>query len=243
MISGSYILVLLGALFCTIASGMVKKNFSKYSGYGTMSRMTGEQVARRILRDNGIDDVSVEFIDGTLSDHYDPSKGKVCLSNGVYNSTSIAAVAVAAHECGHVLQHHTGYFPIKIRSLLVPLANIGSKVGLPMIVIGLALGGVYRAASYGYGTPSTIGSLLCTIGIWAYCLAVGFQIVTLPVEFNASRRALRILEDTGILTSEELPAGDKMLRAAAMTYVAAAASSIFQLLRLLSIAGGGRRRD
>ena len=180
--------------------------------------------------DNGIYDVQIEHVRGNLTDHYDPSKKVLRLSDSVYGSTSVAAIGVAAHECGHAVQHQVGYVPIKIRSVLVPAANIGSKLGLPLILLGVIFGGA--------------GSTLAQIGIWVFALAVLFQIVTLPVEFNASGRAIKMLDQYGILHHQEVGHVKKVLSAAALTYVAAAASAILQLLRLVLIFGGGRdRRD
>lgn len=241
----SYFWVILGAILCFAASAYVKSTFKRYSGMWSSSGMTGAEAAERILKNNDAFDVQVRKIPGSLTDHYDPRTKTVNLSEDVYDSTSISAISVAAHECGHVMQHQNGYLPLNIRTALVPIANIGSKLGLPMVIIGLFLGGFYgRAmeASYRSGTMG-IGSILVTIGVWAFALGVAFQIVTLPVEFNASRRALSMLESYGILSGEEKSCGEKVLRAAALTYVAAAASSILSLLRILAIAqGGGRRR-
>lgn len=243
--STGYLLVLIGAGLCLLASGYVKSTFKKYAQYGTMSNMTGAEVAQMILQKNNITDVQIGHISGELTDHFNPSKKIVNLSDSVYGSRSVAAVAVAAHECGHVVQHDRGYLPIKFRSLLAPVANIGSRFGLPMVIVGVILGGFAGYVNeYGQGMGSlSIGAILCTIGIWAFALGTAFQIVTLPVEFNASARALRMLDDYNILQSGELSMGRKVLTAAALTYVAAAASSIMQLLRLILIAkGGGRRR-
>ena len=171
----TYILVLIGAVLSIIASARVNSTFNKYARVRSMSGMTGAQTAEAILRSRGIYDVQVEHIRGNLTDHYDPSKKVVRLSDSVYNATSVAAIGVAAHECGHVMQHHEGYAPLNIRTALVPAANIGSKLGIPIVILGLILGS---------------NSVLINIGIWVFALAVLFQIVTLPVEFDASRRAL-----------------------------------------------------
>ncbi|WP_044958787.1 zinc metallopeptidase [Butyrivibrio sp. WCD2001] len=225
MFDATYILVLIGALLCIIASAMVKSTYNKYAKIRSMSGMTGAQVATEILRRNGINDVAVVHVPGNLSDHFDPRNNTVNLSDSTYNSTSVAAIGVAAHECGHVMQHHTGYVPIKIRSTLVPAANIGSHIGIPIIILGLIIG----------MTP------LAKIGIWVFSLAVAFQLVTLPVEFDASHRALVMLGDYGILADDEVDQSRKVLNAAALTYVAAAASSILQLLRLVLMVNGGNR--
>lgn len=221
----TYILVIIGAILSIIASSMVQSTYSKYSKVRSMSGMTGAQVAEMILKNKGIYDVRVERVSGNLTDHYNPKTKVVNLSDSVYNSQSVAALGVAAHECGHVIQHHENYVPLSIRSMLVPAANIGSKAGIPIILLGILLG---------YNT------VLVQIGIWVFALAVLFQIVTLPVEFNASRRALVCLEEYGIVTRDEKSKSAKVLRAAAFTYVAAAAAAILQLLRLIMLFG---RRD
>lgn len=226
----TYFLVLIGAILCVAASAKVNSTYNKYSKVRSMTGMTGAQVAQKILQYNGIYDVQIEHVRGNLTDHYDPSKKVLRLSDSVYGSTSVAAIGVAAHECGHAVQHQVGYVPIKIRSALVPAANIGSKLGLPLILLGVIFGGA--------------GSTLAQIGIWVFALAVLFQIVTLPVEFNASGRAIKMLDQYGILHHQEVGHVKKVLSAAALTYVAAAASAILQLLRLVLIFGGGRdRRD
>ncbi len=221
----TYILVIIGAILSIIASSMVQSTYSKYSKVRSMSGMTGAQVAEMILKNKGIYDVRVDRVSGNLTDHYNPKTKVVNLSDSVYNSQSVAALGVAAHECGHVIQHHENYVPLSIRSMLVPAANIGSKAGIPIILLGILLG---------YNT------VLVQIGIWVFALAVLFQIVTLPVEFNASRRALVCLEEYGIVTRDEKSKSAKVLRAAAFTYVAAAAAAILQLLRLIMLFG---RRD
>lgn len=221
----TYILVLIGAVLSIIASARVNSTFSKYARVRSMSGMTGAQTAEAILRSRGIHDVRVEHIRGNLTDHYDPTKKVVRLSDSVYGSTSVAAIGVAAHECGHVMQHHEGYAPLNFRTALVPAANIGSKLGIPIILVGLLLGS---------------NPVLVNIGIWVFSLAVLFQVVTLPVEFDASRRALACIEQYGIVTSDERKKSAKVLKAAAYTYVAAAAASILQLLRLMMLFG---RRD
>ncbi len=236
-----YFLVILGSVMCLIASAHVKSTYRKYARVASSCGMTGAQVAQRILRDNDIMDVSVQHVNGELTDHYNPTKKVVNLSDAVYGESSVAAISVAAHECGHVIQHHKGYLPMIVRSWILPLANFGSKIGIPMVIIGLALGGAYRYYSQSAGTYAYIGSLICTIGVWVFAFAVLFQIVTLPVEINASGRAMRILESTGMLQGEEVKMGSKVLKAAALTYVAAAASSILQLLRLLLITRGRRK--
>ena len=180
--------------------------------------MTGAQAAQKILQMSGIYDVRIEHIGGSLTDHYDPANKVLRLSDTVYCSTSVAAIGVAAHECGHAVQHDQGYAPLKFRSALVPAANIGSKAGIPLILLGAVLG---------------MNQLLIQIGIWVFALAVLFQVVTLPVEFNASGRALAMLGNYGMMERDEVSGCKKVLSAAALTYVAAAASSILQLLRLV----------
>ena len=225
----TYILVLIGAVICLVASARVKSTYNKYASYRSMSGMTGAQAAERILHSAGIYDVSVQHVSGNLTDHYNPSNKTLNLSDSVYGSTSVAAVGVAAHECGHAIQHQQGYVPLTLRSAIVPVANIGSNLAWPLIIIGL----IFR------GSMSTV---LIQAGIIMFSLAVLFQLITLPVEFNASHRAMQQLERTGILGGNELRDTRKVLTAAAMTYVASAASMILQLLRLI-ILFGGRRRD
>lgn len=225
----TYILVIIGALLCTMASAKVKSTYNKYAKVPCASGMTGAETAQMILRMNGITDVTVDHVSGSLTDHYDPSNKVLRLSDTVYGSTSVAAVGVAAHECGHAVQHAVGYSPLNLRTLIFPLANFGSKLGLPLVLIGAFL----------FGS----GSVLTQVGIWVFSFAVAFQIVTLPVEFNASSRAKKMLAEYGILQQQEVRHVDKVLDAAAMTYVASAAAIVLQLLRLLMIFGGGRRRN
>lgn len=221
----TYILILAGVVLSMLASLKVKSTFSRYSAVRSASGMTGEQVAHRILSYAGISDVTVTHISGQLNDHYNPKTKVVALSDAVYGSNSVAAIAVAAHECGHVIQHAKAYKPLSIRTALVPVANFGSGVSWFVIIAGII-----------FSIPSLI-----TAGIVLFSAAVLFQIVTLPVEFNASGRALRILQETGILGHNEGCDAGKVLRAAALTYVAAAAASILQLLRLIILFG--RNRD
>ncbi len=226
----TYILVLVGAVICMAASARVKSTLKRYSTVRSRLGMTGREAAEQILRRNGIYDVQVIHIPGNLTDHYNPSKKTLGLSDTVYNSSSVAAIGVAAHECGHAVQHATGYAPLSIRGALVPVANIGSTAAWPLIIIGLLLNGQMSA-------------MLINLGILLFSAAVLFQIVTLPVEFNASGRAVRVLETSGMLYPEEVGAVKKVLGAAALTYVASAAAIILQLLRLIIIAGGRRRND
>ena len=222
----TYLMVLAGAILSIVASAKVNSTFQRYAKVRSMSGMTGAQVARKILDRNGLNNIPVEHVSGNLSDHYDPSAKVLRLSDSTYNSVSVAAIGVAAHECGHAIQHKEGYGPLKLRTAIVPAANIGSRLGVPIILLGLFFGGG--------------GSFLVNLGIWVFSLAVLFQIVTLPVEFNASNRALVMLEDYGVLGSDEKRKAKSVLSAAAMTYVAAAASSILQLLRLIILFGGRR---
>ena len=224
----TYILVVIGAIICLLAQGLVTSTFNKYTKVRSRTNLTGRETAERILRYAGITDVSVVHVNGSLTDHYDPRSKTVNLSDSVYNSTSVAAVSVAAHECGHVIQHNTGYLPLNFRTALVPAANIGSYAAWPLIIIGLFING-------------QTSTLLIQLGIILFSLSVLFQIVTLPVEINASRRADHILQEIGILDSEEAPYTKKVLGAAALTYVASAAAAILQLLRLILLFG--RRRD
>ena len=224
----TYLLVLIGVVICMAASGRVNSVFTRYSRVRSHSGMTGKEAAERILRRNGIYDVQVIHIPGNLTDHYNPGKKTLGLSDTVYNSSSVAAIGVAAHECGHAVQHAVGYAPLSIRGVLVPVANFGSALSWPLILIGLLMN-------------SQMSGLLINLGILLFSAAVLFQIVTLPVEFNASNRAVRVLESSGMLYPEEVGDVKKVLRAAALTYVASAASMILQFLRLIII--GGRRRN
>ncbi len=225
----TYLLVIIAAIFSMIASAKVNSTFKKYDKVFSQSGLTGKDAAERLLNSAGIYDVSVEHIAGNLTDHYDPRAKVLRLSDATYSSTSVAAIGVAAHECGHAIQHDVGYAPLNIRSSLVPAANLGSKAGIPIILLGVFLG---------------YNQTLVQVGIWVFSLAVLFQIVTLPVEFNASGRALRILREQNLLQDQEISKCRKVLTAAAMTYVAAAAGAIMQLLRLVILfGGGGRRRD
>lgn len=222
-----YLLVLIAAIISMIASANVNSTFKKYQSKLTARNITAEQAARRILDANGLNNVRIESVSGNLTDHYDPRTNVIRLSDSVRTSTSVAAVGVAAHEAGHAVQHAVGYLPIKLRNTLVPVANIGSMAGPYLIIIGILIS----------------GSLLINLGIWFFAAAVLFQLVTLPVEFNASGRAIKILANDGYIESDEVPAVKKVLGAAAMTYVAAAAVSVANLLRFIMLAGGRRRDD
>lgn len=223
----TYILLIIGMLLSLAASAKLKSTFARYRSVRNASGLTGEQAARRILQAAGITDVQVRTVRGSLTDHYDPRTKTVNLSQDIYGQTSLAAVGVAAHECGHAIQHATHYAPLEIRSAIVPAANLGSQLSWPLFFIGLIM---------------SIRPLL-TAGIVLFSLAVLFQLVTLPVEINASSRALHMLEATGILGSDENRGARKVLTAAAMTYVAALAGSVLQLFRLLILAGGRRNDD
>lgn len=226
----TYILVVIGAVICMIASARVKGTFNKYSQLRSMSGMNGAQVAQRVLQAAGIYDVQVRHVSGSLTDHYDPRTKTVNLSDPVYNATSVAALGVAAHECGHAIQHAKSYAPLSIRSALVPIANFGSMLAWPVILIGL----LFNTRSSG---------LIIDIGILLFSAAVLFQLVTLPVEFDASRRALVMLRTQDILADDELRYTRRVLKSAALTYVASAAAAILQLLRIILITNGRRRDD
>ena len=226
----TYILVVIGAVICMIASARVKGTFNKYSQLRSMSGMNGAQVAQRVLQAAGIYDVQVRHVSGSLTDHYDPRTKTVNLSDPVYNATSVAALGVAAHECGHAIQHAKSYAPLSIRSALVPIANFGSMLAWPVILIGL----LFNTRSSG---------LIIDIGILLFSAAVLFQLVTLPVEFDASRRALVMLRTQGILADDELKYTRRVLKSAALTYVASAATAILQLLRIILITNARRRDD
>lgn len=218
----TYILVVIGAVISMIASAKVNSTYNKYQRVRSASGLTGAQAAQRILSNAGLSYVRVEHISGNLTDHYDPSSKVLRLSDAVYNSTSVAAIGVAAHECGHAIQDQEEYAPLRFRGFLVPVANFGSKIAWPLILIGLLLG-------------MSSSNLIVEIGIFCFSLSVLFQLVTLPVEFDASGRALRLLGDMGILRSDEVGKTKKVLSAAALTYVASAAAGILSLLRLILI--------
>lgn len=224
---GTYVLIILAFLISALVSAKMNATFSKYSKVRSYCGMTGAQAAQRILSSAGIYDVRIEHVSGKLTDHYDPSNKVLRLSDAVYGNTSIAAIGVAAHECGHAVQHARNYVPLSVRSAIVPVANFGSQLSWPLFLAGLIFS--FRP--------------LLIIGILLFCAALLFQIVTLPVEFNASARALRMLDETGIMGRQEIRGTKKVLRAAAMTYVAAVIGSLLQLLRLLILSGAFRRRD
>ena len=221
-----YFLVILAFIFSMVAQTKVSTTFNKYSRVRNRAGFTGAQVATQMLQNAGIYDVSVQRVAGNLTDHYDPRTKTLRLSQSVYDSTSVAALGVAAHETGHAIQHDVGYAPLALRSFFVPLANFGSRLAFPLIVIGFIVAGG--------------GSTLVTLGILFFSLSVAFTVITLPVEFNASHRAIDLLVADGFLSSDEIGGAKKVLSAAAMTYVAAAFAAVVQLLRLIAIFG---RRD
>ena len=219
------ILVLPMVIFSLIASVKVKSAFNKYSGVRSIRGLTGAQAASEVLRFYGINNVTIERVSGELTDHYDPKANVIRLSDKVYNSTSVASIGVACHEAGHAAQYAQGYVPVKLRSVIYPACSVGSKIGIPMAILGLIF-------SFNF---------LVTLGITFFGLAVFFQLVTLPVEFNASRRAVKVIDEMGILQTEELKGTKKVLTAAALTYVASLAVSVANLLRLILLANRRRR--
>lgn len=223
------ILVLIPAMiFAFWAQIRVNSTFKKYAKIPSRRGLTGAEAARRVLDANGLRHITIERVHGHLTDHFDPTAGVIRLSDATYASTSVAAIGVAAHEAGHAVQHAEGYVPIKVRSAIIPLTRFGSFLAMPLFLIGLFLG----SGSYlGYG----IGTIFMVTGILFFSFSTLFQLVTLPTEFNASARAMKALEDGGLLTADELPAAKATLSAAAMTYVAALASSLASLLRLILI--------
>lgn len=226
------LLVLVAAIFAMYAQHKVNSTYKKYSKVANRRGLKGADVARQLLYNAGITDVSVEHISGNLTDHYDPKAKVIRLSDAVFNSNSVAALGVAAHETGHAIQDNVGYVPLKMRSGIFPAVNFSNKLAMPLIMIGLILGAF--SANY---TIALAGAIL-------YAVVVAFQLITLPVEFNASSRALKNLNQYGYLDSDEMPGARRVLVAAALTYVAAAAAALATLLRfLVIILGNGRRRD
>ncbi|KAF1305848.1 zinc metallopeptidase [Candidatus Enterococcus willemsii] len=223
----TYILVIIGMLISMAASAYVNSTFKKYDNVRSRHNVTGTQAAQFILTNQQINNVGVQGIAGNLTDNYNAGTKMLSLSEATAQSTSVAAIGVAAHECGHAVQDAKNYFPLRLRAAIVPVANIGSTISIPLILIGVLLR----------------GSLLINLGLIAFSLAFIFQLVTLPVEFDASRRALAILGEGGLLTEEELPMARKVLTAAALTYVAAAISTLLQLLRLVILFGNNNRRN
>ena len=229
----TYLVLVLPCLLLSLwASSNVNSTFRKYSKQFSVRRITGAQAAQRVLAANGVRGVRIDRVSGNLTDHFDPKTNVIRLSDSVYDSTSTAAIGVACHEAGHAVQYAIGYAPIKLRAAIIPITNFGSKLAMPLILIGILL--------------SALGNISYTfvyLGIAAFGLSLVFQLVTLPVEFNASRRAMQAIESGNILTEEEQKGARKTLTAAALTYVAATAVALAQLLRLIMIFGGRRRRD
>ena len=229
----TYIVIVLPCLLLSmLASSSVNSTFNKYSKVNSIRRLTGAEAAQRVLSANGVRGVRIERVSGNLTDHYDPKTNVIRLSDSVYGSTSVAAIGVAAHEAGHAVQYAHNYGPIKVRAAIIPITNLGSKLAMPLILAGIVL-------SFLGGLSNT----LVYLGILAFSLSIVFQLVTLPVEFNASRRAMEAIETAGLLTHEEQQGARKTLKAAAMTYVAATAVAVAQVVRLLILFGGRRRRD
>ena len=226
------VLVLPCVIFAMWASSSVNSTFNKYSKQYSSRGITGAQAAERVLRANGVTGVRIERVAGNLTDHYDPKTNVIRLSDNVYASTSTAAIGVACHEAGHAVQYAQNYGPIKLRAAIIPVTNIGSKLAMPLILIGLLLSFL-----------GMVSFVFVYLGIACFGLSLVFQLVTLPVEYNASRRAMQTIESSEILTAEEQNGAKKTLSAAALTYVAATAVSLAQLLRLLLIFGGNRRRN
>lgn len=227
-----YIVLVLPAVFFSLwASIKVNTTFKKYSSVRTAKGMTGAEAAREVLDANGLYHVRIEHISGNLTDHFDPRENVIRLSDNVYGVSSTAAVGVAAHEAGHAVQYANGYIPLKLRNAIIPVTNMGSRLSMPLILLGLIFSSFGRTFIY-----------IAYIGVACYGLCTLFQLLTLPTEFNASRRAMAAIEKSGILCESELKGAGKVLSAAAMTYVAALAVSIMQLLHLLIIVGGGNRR-
>ena len=229
----TYLVLVLPCILLSLwASSSVKSTFRRYSTQYSTRRITGADAAAKVLRNNGVQNVRIERISGNLTDHFDPKTNVIRLSDSVYDSTSTAAIGVACHEAGHAVQYATHYVPIKPRAAIIPVTNFGSKLAMPLILIGILL-----------SFAGNLSYTLVYLGIACFSLSLIFQLITLPVEFNASRRAIRAIEDAGILSAQELVGARKTLKAAAMTYVAATAVSLTQLLRLIVLFGGRRRRD
>ena len=226
----TYFLVIIGVIICALASAKVNSTYARYDQVRNHAGITGAMAAEQILRMEGIYDVQVMRVSGKLTDHYDPANHVLRLSDSTYGSTSVAALGVAAHECGHAIQHARHYVPLTIRGALVPVANFGSGISWPLIIMGLFIRG-------------EMSTLFINLGILMLSLAVLFQIITLPVEFNASGRALKILKNSGMLYESEVREARSVLTAAALTYVASAASALLQLLRILILTGGRRNDD
>lgn len=230
----TYLVLVLPCLLLSVwASARVNSTFKKYSEVMSSRRITGAQAAQRVLSANGVSGVRIERVSGNLTDHFDPKTNVIRLSDSVFDSTSVAAIGVACHEAGHAVQYAQDYFPIKIRAAIIPVTNFGSRLAMPLILIGLL-----------FSVLGSFSTTLIYLGIACFGLSLVFQLVTLPVEFNASRRATEAIEDAQLLTEDEQRGARKTLSAAAMTYVAATAVALAQLLRLIALFGSrGRRRD
>ncbi len=229
----TYLVIVLPCILLSMwASSSVNSTFNKYAKVNSIRRLTGAEAAQRVLSANGVRGVGIERVSGNLTDHYDPKTNVIRLSDSVHSSTSVAAIGVACHEAGHAVQYAQNYGPIKLRAAIIPITNIGSKLAMPLILAGI-LFSFLGNLSYG----------LVYLGIACFSLSLIFQMVTLPVEFNASRRAMQTIESSGLLTAEEQQGARKTLKAAAMTYVAATAVALAQVVRLLVLFGGRRRRD
>lgn len=230
----TFIFVIIVFFFSLIAQGMVKSRFRRYSQVMSRSGMTGADAAYRLLQLNGITDVKIQQIAGNLTDNYNPTTKIISLSEGVFNSTSVAAIGIACHEAGHACQHAMGYAPLRLRNIVIPASKIGSNLGVPLVIIGMLI-------SY-YAAQSDLGYYVGLIGLILYSFVAIFQFITLPVEFDASNRALKTIKGNNFLIDEEYNGAKKVLTAAALTYVAALASSLVTLLRLFLIVRGGSRR-
>ena len=230
------ILVMIPAMiFALVAQARVKSTFEKYDRVGTARRISGAEAARRILDRNGLYHVRVERVSGRLTDHFDPRENVIRLSDATYGSNSVAALGVAAHEAGHAVQHATGYLPIKLRAAIIPVTQLGSRLSMPIFLLGFLL------SAFAFVDPYT-GGVIMSVGIGLFSLVALFQLVTLPTEFNASSRALKTLEESGLLYGNEIGGARRVLSAAAMTYVAALASSLASILRLVILAAGASNR-
>lgn len=227
-----FIIVVPVFILAMVASGNVKSTFRKYAKVYSASRITGAEAAERVLRGHGVTNVRIEQVSGSLTDNYDPRNNVIHLSQDVYSSTSVAAIGVAAHEAGHACQYADNYGPVRLRMAIIPMTNIGSQLSVPLIILGIVLSGF-----------SSIFYAMAYVGLFLFALCVFFQLVTLPVEFNASHRALESIDQQGMLSEEEIRGSKKVLHAAAMTYVAALAVAVAQLLRFALLVAGGSRRD
>ena len=228
----TYLYLVLPCILLSLwASHNVNSTFKKYSQQHSIRRLTGAEAAQRVLYANGVRGVRIERVSGNLTDHFDPKTNVIRLSDSVYSSTSTAAIGVACHEAGHAVQYAVGYAPIKLRAAIIPITNFGSKIAMPLILAGIL-----------FSSLGAMSDTLVYMGIAAFGLSLVFQLVTLPVEFNASRRAMQTIDDANLLTEDEQRGARKTLKAAALTYVAATAVALAQLLRLIAIFGGTRRR-